>query len=275
MSNKISQNYIVTYKIKRAIIGYMNIIKSIKGDGINMKNKIIAILLVSSICCALSACGGNTDTETSAVETETSTVESEAVSETEETEEVESETQTESEYETETVTEAESEYETETATEAKSESNVADVKKTDTKTETTKVAEEKQAHTHSWDGGTVTQAATCTANGVITYKCSCGETKTEAINAVGHSWVAQTTTVHHDAEGMYQQVKTGTVKVVICDCGQKFYDNETFQAHSWATLDSGTITTEPTYETKWVETSPAWDEPVTTGYICSVCGTAQ
>jgi hypothetical protein len=244
-----------------------------------MKKNLITILLVSTICCALSACGGDTGAETSAVEAESSTVESEAISETEETKEVESEAQTESEYETETateavseyetetVTEAESEYETETATKAKTESNVADVKKTDTKTEST--------HTHSWDGGTVTQAATCTANGVITYKCSCGETKTEAINAVGHSWVAQTTTVHHDAEGMFQQVKTGTRTVVICDCGEKFYDNETFQAHHNATHDSGTVTTEPVYETQWVETSPAWDEPVTTGYICSVCGTAQ
>jgi hypothetical protein len=245
-----------------------------------MKKKIIAILLVSSICCALSACGGDTDTETSAVEIEISTIESEAVSETEESEAVESETQTQSESVTvtETTTETESEAVTETAIESKSEAitetstksktenNVADVKKTDTKTETT--------HTHSWDNGTVTQAATCSTNGVITYKCSCGETKTEAINAIGHSWVAQTTTVHHDAEGMYQQVQTGTKKVIICDCGEKFYDNESFRAHSGG-YQGYTVTTEPTYETKWVETSPAWDEPVTSGYICSVCGTAQ
>jgi hypothetical protein len=244
-----------------------------------MKKKIIAILLVSSICCALSACGGDTDTETSAVETEISTIESEAVSETEETETIESETQTETENVTETTTETESESVTETAieseseaiteteTKAKTESNVANVKKTDTKTETT--------HTHSWDDGTVTQAATCTTNGVITYKCSCGETKTETINATGHSWVAQTTTVHHDAEGMFQKVKTGEQNVIYCNCGEIFYTDAESRAHDPYNDHGYTVRTEPTYETKWVETSPAWDEPVTTGYICSVCGTAQ
>jgi hypothetical protein len=160
-----------------------------------------------------------------------------------------------------------SEYETETATKAKTESNVADVKKTDTKTETT--------HTHSWDGGTVTQAATCTANGVITYKCSCGETKTEAINATGHSWVAQTTTVHHDAEGMFQQVQTGTQRTYYCNCGEIFYSDADRRAHDPDNDHGYSVADKPAYETKWVETSPAWDEPVTTGYICSVCGTAQ
>jgi hypothetical protein len=73
-----------------------------------------------------------------------------------------------------------------------------------------------------------------------------------------------------------QQVQTGTRKVVICNVdGEKFYDNESFQAHKNATYHGSTVTTEPIYETQWVETSPAYDETVTTGYICSVCGTAQ
>ena len=44
-------------------------------------------------------------------------------------------------------------------------------------------------HTHSWDSGKVTTAATCTSGGVRTYTCSCGETKTETIPATGHSFV--------------------------------------------------------------------------------------
>ena len=41
---------------------------------------------------------------------------------------------------------------------------------------------------HAWDSGTVTKAATCTATGTKTFKCSrCGGTKTETINALGHS----------------------------------------------------------------------------------------
>ena len=38
-----------------------------------------------------------------------------------------------------------------------------------------------EPHVHSWDGGTVTKAATCKATGVMTYACACGETKTEEI----------------------------------------------------------------------------------------------
>ena len=43
------------------------------------------------------------------------------------------------------------------------------------------------AHTHSWVKQSET-AATCTAGGTITYKCSCGETKTENTAALGHNW---------------------------------------------------------------------------------------
>ena len=42
---------------------------------------------------------------------------------------------------------------------------------------------------HSYDGGQVTIEATCTEAGLLTYTCaSCGDTKTEAISANGHSY---------------------------------------------------------------------------------------
>lgn len=41
---------------------------------------------------------------------------------------------------------------------------------------------------HVWDSGVVTQPATCTEDGVLTYTCECGETRTEAIPALGHDW---------------------------------------------------------------------------------------
>ena len=44
------------------------------------------------------------------------------------------------------------------------------------------------AHEHSWGEGKVTKEATCTEAGVRTYTCSCGETKTEEIPALGHDW---------------------------------------------------------------------------------------
>jgi formylmethanofuran dehydrogenase subunit E len=89
--------------------------------------------------------------------------------------------------------------------------------------------------------------------------------------------VAQTTTVHHDAEGMYQQVKTGTTKVIVCkNCDERFYTNESYDTHEINTGHSHyVVTTEDTYETQWVETQVAYDETITTGYICSVCGATQ
>lgn len=44
-------------------------------------------------------------------------------------------------------------------------------------------------HTHTWDNGVVTTPATCTGAGVKTYTCTtCGETKTETIDATGHNY---------------------------------------------------------------------------------------
>lgn len=51
-----------------------------------------------------------------------------------------------------------------------------------------------QVHTCTWDGGTVTQAASCSSEGVKTYTCtSCGKTKTESIAKTDHSYVTETT----------------------------------------------------------------------------------
>jgi hypothetical protein len=235
----------------------MNFITVNENGGYYMQFKklVCCAIVTAMVVSAIAGCGSTANIDdTEVVEaTESIEIETEVVTETEE----ESEEPTE-EMETET------EPETEVGTES---SATADTSKANTETTV--------AHTHSWDGGTVTQAATCTGNGVKTYTCSCGETKTETINATGHNWVAQTTTVHHDAEGVNQQVKTGTVKVIICDCDQKFYDTASWEPHHNETHHGGTVTTEDTYETQWVETSPAYDETVTTGYICSVCGTAQ
>lgn len=51
-----------------------------------------------------------------------------------------------------------------------------------------------QVHTCTWDGGSVTQAASCSNEGVKTYTCtSCGKTKTESIAKTDHSYVTETT----------------------------------------------------------------------------------
>ena len=48
---------------------------------------------------------------------------------------------------------------------------------------------QEPAHEHTWDEGEITTPATCTADGVKTYKCTeCEATKTEPVAATGHSW---------------------------------------------------------------------------------------
>ena len=55
--------------------------------------------------------------------------------------------------------------------------------------EPTPAPTEAPAHTHAWDGGTVTTEATCGADGVKTFTCGCGETRTEAIAKTNeHDW---------------------------------------------------------------------------------------
>ena len=50
------------------------------------------------------------------------------------------------------------------------------------------IVAERPSHVHQWDEGTVTKEATCTETGELTYKCAgCEETKTETIEATGHS----------------------------------------------------------------------------------------
>ena len=53
---------------------------------------------------------------------------------------------------------------------------------------------------HTWDNGTITTAPTCTKAGEKTYSCNkCDATKTEPIDATGHSWKSDWTSdaTHH------------------------------------------------------------------------------
>ena len=52
---------------------------------------------------------------------------------------------------------------------------------------------EEPAHEHTWDAGKITTPATCEKAGVKTYTCECGETKTEAIPALGHDYSTEWT----------------------------------------------------------------------------------
>ena len=67
---------------------------------------------------------------------------------------------------------------------------------------------------HTWDGGTVTTAATCTEAGEKTYTCTvCSATKTEVIAATGHSyageWSSDNTHHWHEATCEHTGEKDG------------------------------------------------------------------
>ena len=100
-----------------------------------------------------------------------------------------------------------------------------------------------------------------------------------------HNWIAQTTTVHHDA--VYKTVHHDAVYKTVCvcnGCGAQFDTDDSWGAHSESQLMSGnygcgsyspnSIVVSPAWD-ETVEVSPAWDETVTTGYTCSGCGATK
>lgn len=98
---------------------------------------------------------------------------------------------------------------------------------------------------HTWDGGTVTTAATCTAAGSVTYTCTaCGATKTGSVEAKGHSY------------GPWASVDGSSHSHSCTSCGAT-----ESAAHSF---DSGAITTEATCVSTGVKT-----------YTCSGCGATK
>lgn len=102
-----------------------------------------------------------------------------------------------------------------------------------------------------------------------------------------HSWVPQTSVVHHEAQ--YQTVHHDAVygTGVECNgCFAQFNSYEAWKAHSNSQFDNAGFDTVCTgYHTinvvvspAWDEQvliSPAWDETVTTGSVCSGCGAVQ
>ncbi|MBR4121597.1 MAG: hypothetical protein IKT95_07585, partial [Spirochaetales bacterium] len=96
----------------------------------------------------------------------------------------------------------------------------------------------EEAHEHTWDEGKVTTPATCTDPGVKTYTCECGETKTEAIPALGHNWNEGVVTTPATCS-------TAGVKTYTCQNDNTHTKTEAVPAtgeHSWG---------------EWVITTPA------------------
>lgn len=104
-----------------------------------------------------------------------------------------------------------------------------------------------------------------------------------------HDWVAQTSTVHHEATGHYetQVIQEGYDEPIydyrpICNgCGADISDDLDHifwcdpGSYSVKEVQIGTEHHEAITNQVWVQDTGAWDETVTTGYVCSACGAAQ
>ena len=94
---------------------------------------------------------------------------------------------------------------------------------------------------HSWDGGTVTTAATCTTAGVKTYTCSrCGDDRTEAIPATGHTAV----TLPAVAATCTTGGKTEGSQCSVCGATLTAQSDVAALGHDW---DEGVVTREAGY----------------------------
>ena len=130
----------------------------------------------------------------------------------------------------------------------------------------------KSAHTHSFKVVSET-AATCTSKGVRTYKCSCGQTKTEVIaKALGHKWVKKTHTETTPA-------KTHTEyawKSVCNGCGKQFDTPDEALNHIMADFwDNCESYSEKQIPVGTVVDVPASTVKVTDYVYCSRCGVHQ
>ncbi len=109
---------------------------------------------------------------------------------------------------------------TEAATRTEEITSKAAVTETTTQAQTEKATEKatqaptKPAHTHSYTS-TVTKASTCTSEGVMTYRCSCGNSYTETIGKTAHSFGSYT--YNNDAT----ELADGTETAVCSVCGDR------------------------------------------------------
>ena len=107
---------------------------------------------------------------------------------------------------------------------------------------------------HSWDGGKVTKAATCTTTGTKTYTCTrCKKTRTETIAATGHKEVKDAAV----AATCETAGKTEGSHCSVCGTVLKAQTTTAALGHSW---DGGKVTTAATCTTAGTKT-----------YTCTRC----
>lgn len=112
-------------------------------------------------------------------------------------------------------------------------------------------------HTHSYNNS-VTKQATCDANGIITYTCSCGDSYTEAIKATGHNY---SSTVVTEATC----VEVGGRLYTCANCGNVYTETIPANGHNYVTQ-----TIEHTEE-RLIGTETVNDYAQVTLYGCNAC----
>ena len=111
---------------------------------------------------------------------------------------------------------------------------------------------------HQWDDGVATTEPKCEEAGVMTYTCKvCNETKTEAIDATGHTPVE----VPEVPATCTEPGKKAGTKCSVCDTILSGFEEIPAKGHQW---NDGEITTAPTCTEKGVKT-----------YTCMVCNTTK
>ena len=93
-------------------------------------------------------------------------------------------------------------------------------------------------HEHKWDEGIITTLPTCIEDGVKTYTCECGETKTDKVDAYGHDY------------GMVIDQNKSTIDYIcgVCEDIEKsvpYYTTDKARDYmlsdAWASLDEMTV----------------------------------
>lgn len=135
----------------------------------------------------------------------------------------------------------------------------------------------QQTHTHSYTSS-VTQAATCTAEGVETYTCACGDSYTQSIPATGHS--CQTVTVPATC------TQAGSAVTTCENCGERWTESLPATGHSWSSASESGIRTCTVCGETWNEdlepeghvyemtvlVEPTCDSEGLAAYVCTGCG---
>lgn len=108
---------------------------------------------------------------------------------------------------------------------------------------------------HIWDSGVPVTAPTCTEAGVMTYSCTvCGITKTEPVNALGHSFTNYI--YNNDATCTADGTETA-----VCGRCSETSTRTAVGSKKEHTEDGGTVTKQPTETEAGVRT-----------FYCTVCG---